>query len=108
MLKEQLSNTYGMMLHEGNFLEPAMRSIEAFMESTQKNVTGTVTVHCAPYRFHIIGIESEHDLMSSTFGTYGELNSTWSGEDVKGFAKITSNQLMIYYSVNGSTHDIKN
>jgi argininosuccinate synthase len=46
--------------------------------------------------------------MSSTFGTYGELNSTWSGEDVKGFAKITSNQLMIYYSVNGSTHDIKN
>ena len=108
MLKDQLSNTYGMMLHEGNFLEPAMRSIELFMESTQNNVTGTVTVHCAPYRFHIIGIESEHDLMSSTFGTYGELNSTWSGEDVKGFAKITSNQLMIYYSVNGSTHDINN
>lgn len=98
--KEQISNWYGMMLHEGQFLEPVMRNAEVFLESTQKNVTGTVKVLLAPYHFSITGINSKYDLMSSEFGRYGEMNNTWSGEDVKGFAKIISNQTMIYHRVN--------
>lgn len=98
--KEQMGNWYGMMLHEGQFLEPVMRNMENFMESTQRNVTGTVKILLAPYRFSITGINSKYDLMSSKFGKYGEMNSTWSGEDVKGFSKIISNQTMIYHRVN--------
>ncbi|MBI3501480.1 MAG: argininosuccinate synthase [Bacteroidetes bacterium] len=98
--KEQMGNWYGMMLHEGQFLEPVMRNVETFMEGTQKNVTGTVKVLLAPYRFSIIGINSKYDLMSSKFGKYGEMNNAWSGEDVKGFSKIISNQTMIYHRVN--------
>jgi argininosuccinate synthase len=99
-VKEQVATTYGTMLHEGQFLDPAMRNIEALLASSQASVTGEVKVYCAPYRFHVIGIASPHDMMSAKFGKYGEMNTAWSGEDVKGFAKIVSNQAMIHGSVN--------
>lgn len=98
--KEQLANWYGMLLHEGQFLDPVMRDIEVFLENTQQNVTGTVTVKLSPYRFEVVGIESDKDLMSSKFGQYGEMNNGWSGEDVKGFTKILANQTKIYNAVN--------
>ena len=98
--KEQLANWYGNLLHEGNFLDPVMRDIEKFLENTQKCVTGSVSVLLAPYRFQILGITSPNDLMSPEFATYGEMNNYWSGEDVRGFSKILSNQTMIHFKVN--------
>jgi argininosuccinate synthase len=97
--KEQLGNWYGMLLHEGQLLEPVMRNIEAFLADTQHHVTGEVYVRLEPYRFTVRGIRSDFDLMSSEFGAYGEMNKGWSGEDVKGFARILSNQMMIYNQV---------
>ncbi|MCS6967958.1 MAG: argininosuccinate synthase [Cytophagales bacterium] len=99
--KEQLSNWYGMMLHEGQYLEPLMRNIEVFLEDSQQNVSGEVYVKLMPYRFEIQGIRSPHDLMAARFGQYGEMNNAWTGEDVKGFTKIISNQMKIYFQVNG-------
>jgi argininosuccinate synthase len=98
--KDQLANWYGMMIHEGQFLDPLARNIEGFLLDTQKYITGTVYVRLAPYRFFILGMESDHDLMSSEFGAYGEMNMAWSGDDVKGFTKIMANQTMIYNKVN--------
>lgn len=98
--KDQLAMFYGNWLHEGQFVDPIMRDIEAFLSSTQDKVTGKVHVLLAPYRFQVEGIESEHDLMSSKFGSYGEMNNAWSGEDVKGFAKIFGNQAMMYHKIN--------
>ena len=98
--KEQLSGWYGNFVHEGQFLDPVMRNIETFLTETQVNVSGKVKVFVAPYRFHVVGIESSHDLMSSKFGSYGEMNNAWSGDDVKGFSKIFGNQTMIYHKVN--------
>lgn len=98
--KDPLANQYGTMVHEGQFLEPAMRDLEAYLDATQDKVTGTVKVQLAPHRFHIIGIESKHDLMSDKFGSYGEMNNSWSGDDVKGFSKIFGNQTSIYLKVN--------
>lgn len=100
--KDQLAMFYGNWLHEGQFHDPVMRNIEAFLADTQKTVTGKVFVQLAPYRFQVIGIESPHDLMSSKFGSYGEMNNAWTGEDVKGFSKIFGNQVMIYHKVNSS------
>ena len=98
--KEQLSSFYGNWLHEGQFHDPIMRNIEAFLTDTQKMVSGKVFVELLPHRFQIIGIESAHDLMSNKFGSYGEMNNAWSGEDVKGFSKIFGNQIMIWHKVN--------
>ncbi|MFA5244649.1 MAG: argininosuccinate synthase [Pedobacter sp.] len=98
--KDQLASFYGNWLHEGQFHDPVMRNIEAFLTDTQKTVSGKVFVKIYPYRFEIIGIESVHDLMSNKFGSYGEMNNSWSGEDVKGFSKIFGNQTMIWHRVN--------
>jgi len=102
--KDQLAGWYGQMLHEGQFLDPVMRDIESFLEHTQQNVSGTVTVSLHPYRFEIIGISSDYDLMNSSFGDYGEMNKAWSGRDVKGFSKILSNQINLHRSVH-ENHD---
>src|SRR4051812_39145674 len=93
IIKDQLATWYGTWLHEGLFLDPVMRDIETFLESTQQFVSGKVFVKLSPYQFSVSGIESEHDLMSSKFGSYGEMNNGWSGDDVKGFTKILSNQM---------------
>ena len=97
--KDQLALFYGNWLHEGQILDPVMRDMEAFLESTQQNVTGKVFVELLPYRFQITGIESKFDLMSSKFGKYGEMNNGWTGEDVRGFTKIFGNQTMIYHQI---------
>ncbi|MGZ4047731.1 MAG: argininosuccinate synthase [Bacteroidia bacterium] len=106
--KEQLAAWYGNWLHEGQFLDPVMRNIESFLEETQKNVSGKVFVSLQPYHFQVTGIESELDLMSAKFGSYGEMNNTWTGDDVKGFAKIFGNQTAIYHQVNKSETVLNN
>lgn len=100
--KDQLSNWYGNWLHEGMMLDPTMRNIEAFLSDTQKTVSGTVNVTLMPHRFIVTGVETPHDLMNSKFGAYGEENKSWSGDDVRGFAKIAGNQVSIYHSVNNN------
>jgi argininosuccinate synthase len=102
--KDQLSQFYGNWLHEGQILDPVMRDIEKFLEHSQTNVSGDVFVQLLPYRFTITGIESPYDLMSSKFGKYGEMNTGWTGEDVRGFSKIFGNQTMIYHQVNEAAH----
>ena len=98
--KNQLSEFYGNHLHEGHYLDPVMRNMEAFLESTQEFVSGTVKVILFPYRFQLVGIESSHDLMASKFGSYGEMNKGYTGEDVKGFTRILGNQTAIFHQVN--------
>lgn len=100
--KDQLASWYGNWLHEGQLLDPTMRNIERFMEDTQETVTGTVHVRLEPYRFTLTGIESDHDLMNNRFGAYGEMNNTWDGNDVRGFAKIFGNGVSIFHAVNNS------
>jgi len=102
--KDQMSTWYGNWLHEGQFLDPVMRNIEKFLEDTQQFVTGKVFVTLVPYGFKINGIDSTHDLMSAKFGSYGEMNNSWTGDDVKGFAKIFGNQVAIYNAVNKIEH----
>jgi argininosuccinate synthase len=103
--KDTLAQFYGNWLHEGQILDPVMRDIEAFLEQSQSCVTGKVFVQLMPYRFQIIGIESEHDLMSSRFGKYGEMNTGFTGQDVRGFSRIFGNQTVIWNAVNNSASD---
>jgi len=97
--KDQLGNWYGMFLHEAQYLEPVMRDIEQFLESSQQNVTGTVIVKLRPLSYTLVGVDSPFDLMKTDFGEYGEINRAWSADDVKGFTKILGNQMKIFYNV---------
>lgn len=99
-LKEQMGSWYGMFLHEGQYFEPVMRNIEAFLESSQETVSGEVFITLKPYHFTLNGIASKHDLMKSKFGEYGETNKAWSADDAKGFIKILGTSNKIYHNVN--------
>lgn len=99
--KDQIAGWYGQQMHEAMYLDPVMRDMEAMMESIEKNVTGEVEIALMPYHFSVLGCTSAHDLMSSKFGAYGEVNKSYSGRDVIGFTKVIANPLKIYYSVNG-------
>lgn len=99
--KDQISAFYGNHLHEGQYYDPVMRDMEAMLEKSQRNVSGDVFIDLHPYRFVVVGVESDHDLMSSKFGAYGETMSDWSGDDVRGFGKIFGNQTAIYRKING-------
>ncbi|MDQ3191718.1 MAG: argininosuccinate synthase [Bacteroidota bacterium] len=99
--KEQLSVWYGNLLHEGQFLDPVMRNIECFLEDTQKNVTGEVYVRLGAQQFTVKGVSSPYDLMSKKFGSFEEMENSWTKEDVKGFSKITGNHVSIWHKING-------
>lgn len=98
--KEYLASFYGMHLHEGQYLDPVMRNIESFLESSQEQVSGDVFVTLKPYHFSLVGISSKHDLMNAKFGSYGEMNKGWTADEAKGFIKILGNQNKIYQQVN--------
>lgn len=103
--KDQLAQFYGNWLHEGQILDPVMRDIEAYLTNSQQQVTGKVYVQLLPYRFQVIGIESPYDLMNSKFGKYGEMNTGFTGQDVRGFTRIVGNQIGIYHRVQQTGHE---
>jgi argininosuccinate synthase len=100
-LKDQLANTYGELVHEGQFIEPVLRDIEAYLTSSQKRVCGDVFIELAPWQYQILGCESKFDLMAAEGSSYGENNEGWTADDVKGFSKILSNQLKAYQKLAG-------
>ncbi|MBO7117497.1 MAG: argininosuccinate synthase, partial [Bacteroidales bacterium] len=96
--KDQVANWYGMFLHESQYLEPVMRDIEAMLQSSQRNVNGVVSMQLQPYCFSTVGVESQDDLVKTKFGEYGEMQKGWTSEDAKGFIKVTSTPLRVYYA----------
>ena len=96
--KDQVANWYGMFLHESQYLEPVMRDIEAMLQKSQRNVNGTVTLELRPLSFSTVGVESKDDLVKTKFGEYGEMQKGWTAEDAKGFIKVTSTPLRVYYT----------
>jgi argininosuccinate synthase len=101
--KEQIGQWYGMFVHEAQYLEPVMRDLEQFLESSQKNVTGTVSIRLRPYSFVVIGVDTPYDLMNASFASYGEMNRAWTAQEVDGFTKILGNQQRIWYAINGKS-----
>lgn len=95
--KDQVSNWYGMFLHESQYLEPVMTDIEAMLTSSQRNVTGEVTLELRPLSFQTLGVDSPNDLVKNKLGEYGEAAKAWTSEDAKGFIKVMSTPLRAYY-----------
>ena len=97
--KDQVANWYGMFLHESQYLEPVMPDIEAMLTSSQRNVSGTAILKLRPYGFETVGIDSENDLTKSKLGEYGETQTGWTADEAKGFIKVSSTPLRVYYGI---------
>lgn len=99
--KDQVANWYGMFLHESQYLEPVMRDIEAMLESSQRHVNGTVILELRPLSFSTVGVDSKDDLVKTKFGEYGETQKGWTADDAKGFIKVLSTPLRVFYANHG-------
>ena len=97
--KDQVANWYGMFLHESQYLEPVMPDMEAFLSSSQRHVNGTAILKLRPYGFQTVGVDSPDDLTKSKLGEYGEMNHGWTADDAKGFIKISSTPLRVFYGM---------
>ena len=97
--KDQLANWYGMFLHESQYLEPVMPDLEAFLQSSQRHVNGTAILRLRPLGFETVGVDSEDDLLKSKLGEYGEMQHGWTSEEAKGFIKVLSTPLRVYYGI---------
>lgn len=97
--KDQVANWYGMFLHESQYLEPVMPDMEAFLSSSQRHVNGTAILKLRPYGFQTVGVDSPDDLTKSKLGEYGEMNHGWTAADAKGFIKISSTPLRVFYGM---------
>ena len=97
--KDQVANWYGMFLHESQYLEPVMPDMEAMLTSSQRNVNGTAILKLRPYGFQTVGIDSADDLTKSKLGEYGEMQHGWTADDAKGFIKVSSTPLRVYYGM---------
>ena len=87
-LKDGLADTYGMMLHEAKYFDPSMRDIEAFFDSTQQYVTGTVTLYACRGNLFPKNAASPFSLMKASTARYGEEASGWTGEEARAFSKL--------------------
>ena len=96
--KDQVANWYGMFLHESQYLEPVMPDIEAMLTSSQRHVNGTAILKLRPYSFQTVGIDSADDLTKSKLGEYGEMQHGWTADDAKGFIKVLSTPLRVFYA----------
>lgn len=105
--KDQVANWYGMFLHESQYLEPVMTDIEAMLSSSQRHVNGVVTLELRPYTFSTVGVDSADDLVKNKLGEYGEVQKGWTADDAKGFIKVTSTPLRLYYSKHKDEERIK-
>lgn len=93
--KESLAGFYGKLLHEGLYFDPVMRDLEAFLDSTQRRVTGDVRVRLAHGSAAVLGVRSDHSLMAPDVARYGEEQGYWNGADAAGFAKLYALQAAI-------------
>lgn len=86
--KAQLGNLYGDMLHEGLYFDPLMRNVEAFLDSSQETVSGTVHLELAKGHVTVLGSESPYSMMAHDVAVYGEQNAYWNGRDAEGFSRL--------------------
>ena len=102
-VKDQVAEFYGMFLHEGQYLDPALRDIEALLDSSQALVTGEVTTRLHRGTHQVVATRSPHSLLDATRAAYGEESGLWDGRDAEGFAKIRSIQTMLAWRAAGKS-----
>jgi argininosuccinate synthase len=89
-IKDSIAAGYGDLIHEGRQLDLVCADIEAFLESSQRRVSGTVKFSLRPGQLFIDGVSSSYSLLAATKGVYGEATGEWTASDALGYARILS------------------
>jgi len=89
-IKDSIAAAYGDLIHEGKQLDLVCTDIEAFLESSQRRVSGTVKFSLRPGQLFVDGVSSSYSLLAATKGVYGEAAGEWTASDALGYARILS------------------
>ncbi len=85
--KQELAITFGELVYDGQWYTPLREALSAFVDATQKHVTGTVKLKL--YKGNIIkaGAWSDWSLYSEEIATFGE-DHVYDQTDAKGFISL--------------------
>jgi argininosuccinate synthase len=104
--KRQLSDVYGRLLHEGQYFDPVMRDVEAFLDHSQDVVAGTVTVQLYKGTIRVQGVDSPHSMFDTETATYGETNALWDGRDAAGFTTLAAVPSLLAQKARGEAPEV--
>ncbi|MGA2265843.1 MAG: argininosuccinate synthase [Phycisphaerae bacterium] len=90
--KQQVALKYAELVYYGQWFSPLRVALDAFVASTQRNVTGTVRVKCFKGRATVAGVESPHSLYSSKLASF-TMGSEYTPGDAVGFIKLFGLQM---------------
>ncbi|WP_298616549.1 argininosuccinate synthase [uncultured Thermosynechococcus sp.] len=69
--KRGIEETYSRLVYNGLWYSPLKEALDAFIQQTQKRVTGTVRVKLFKGTARVVGRQSPYSLYSSELATYG-------------------------------------
>ncbi len=97
--KKQVATEFGRLIHEAKFFDPLIDDLRAYLQSSQKRVSGTCTVYLKPGRIEAVTVETPYDLLSAAGSLYGEYADFYSAQDAVGSSKINAYEQVIYHGI---------
>ena len=87
-VKDNVAAVYGDLVHEGQFLDPVCRDIEALLVRSQRRVTGEARVLLRTGAAFVEGVASPYSLKAASRAVYGEAAGEWTAADARGFSRM--------------------
>lgn len=97
--RHNVAHRWAELVYTGFFYEPHKFDLEAFLESSQRNVSGTVTIETAGGNVYATRIESPHILRDSD-SVYAQ-SCNWTPDEAVGFIKLIGQSSSLSAKING-------
>jgi len=93
-IRDSLIPKYAQLVYNGFWYAPEMKSLQAYIDATQENVTGTARMKLYKGNCIVVGRKSPHSLYSEAFATF-EKDQVYNQQDATGFIRLNGLRLRI-------------
>ncbi|WP_277641062.1 argininosuccinate synthase [Wolinella succinogenes] len=100
-LKDEMMPRYASLIYNGYWFSPERRALQALIDETQKNVTGSVGLKLYKGNVILAGRTSERSLFNTAYSTFEE-DSVYNQKDAEGFIKLNALRFIIAGKANPS------
>ena len=94
IMRDSLIPKYAQLVYNGFWYSPEMKTLQAYIDATQENVTGTARMKLYRGNCIVVGRKSPYSLYSETFATF-EKDQVYNQKDAIGFIKLNGLRLII-------------
>jgi len=94
IMRDSLIPKYAQLVYNGFWYAPEMKSLQAYIDATQENVTGTARMKLYKGNCIVVGRKSPHSLYSEAFATF-EKDQVYNQQDATGFIRLNGLRLRI-------------